>query len=49
MKDYLTFGKTDGQTRIRFENKLKTGTARGIPLHHTYNETVQPKDVPSTD
>ena len=33
MEDSLTFGKKDGQTRMRSENDLKTGTTRGMPLH----------------
>ena len=34
MGDSLTFGKKDGQTRIRSEIDLNTGTTRAMPLHY---------------
>ena len=34
MKDCRTFDMKDGQTQIRSENNIKTGTTRGMPLHH---------------
>ena len=46
VEDSLTFGKKDSHTRMCYENNLKRGTTRGIPLHHPYDYTVWPKTFP---
>ena len=46
VEDSLTFVKKDGQTQIRSENDLNTGTTNGMLLHHPSYETVWPKIFP---